>query len=67
MIVIMSVKVSVFAQVVFILVIIVILALGTFVIMVQVVVTFSQAFTTALGLHASAQGFEVLALATPAF
>jgi hypothetical protein len=66
-IVIMSVKVSVFAQVVFVLVIVVILALGTLVIMVQVVVTLSQAFTAALGLHASAQGFEVLALAPPSF
>lgn len=66
-IVIMSVKLSVVAQVVFILVIIVILAFGTLVIMVQVVVTLGQAFTAALGLHASAQGFEVLALAPPSF
>lgn len=64
-IVIMSVEVSFIAQVVLIFVIIVVLALSAFVIVIQVVVTLSQAFTAALGLHASAQGFKVLALAAP--
>jgi hypothetical protein len=64
-IMIMSVKVSFFAQVVLIFIIIIVLALSAFVIVIQVVITLSQAFTAALGLHASAQGFKVLALAAP--